>query len=148
MKKALLSGLVAAFVLISHAPAGALCVNVSEANLRGGPGTKYERTWQVFRYMPLEKLRKKGGWYRVRDVDGDIHWIYGKLVTEEFRCGVVKVPEANIRSGPGTKYAKTAASPALRYYSFRIIKTLPGWARVRDEYGVTGWIARELLWIQ
>jgi SH3-like domain-containing protein len=148
MKKALLSGLITAFLFISHAPAGALCVNVPEANLRGGPGTKYERTWQVFRYMPLKKLREKGGWYRVRDVDGDIHWIYGKLVTEEFSCGVVKVPEANIRSGPGTNHGKTAASPALRYYSFRIMKTRGDWVQVRDEYGVTGWIAKRLLWIQ
>lgn len=147
MKKALLFALIPALLFISHVSAGALCVTASEANLRGGPGTKYERTWQVFKYMPLEKLNRKGSWYKIRDVDGDTHWIYGKLVTDKFKCAVVNVPEANIRSGPGTSHEKTAASPALRYYSFKVLDTQGDWVQVKDEYGITGWIFRKLLWI-
>ncbi|GBD96268.1 MAG TPA: hypothetical protein ENG83_02905 [Nitrospirae bacterium] len=145
-------GLVLIFVLFSlfvlNDYSYALCVNVPEANLRGGPGTKYEKTWEVFKYMPLKKLSKKGNWYKVKDVDGDIHWVYRKLVTDKFRCAVVKVDKANVRSGPGTGYSKKALSPVLKYDSFKVIKIKPSWVKVIDEFDDTGWIFRKLLWIQ
>jgi len=125
----------------------ALCVKVTEANLRKGPGTNYDKTWEVFKYMPFKKLAKKGRWYKVRDVDGDVHWIYSKLVTDKFECAVVKVDEANVRSGPGIKYKKTALSPVIKYESFKVIKRKGSWVKVVDEFGDTGWIYRKLLWI-
>jgi len=126
----------------------ALCVNVPEANLRSGPGTKFEKTWEVFKYMPFNKLSKKANWYKIKDVDGDVHWVYTKLVTSKFKCAVVKVDKANVRSGPGEKYSKTSMSPALKYDSFKVIKIQPPWAKVVDEFGDSGWIFRKLLWIQ
>ncbi len=148
MKKTLISVWVV-FVLIVFANyAHALCVNVSEANLRNGPGTNYEKTWEVFKYMPFKKITKKGNWHKVKDVDGDIHWVYRKLVTEKFRCAVVKVDKANVRSGPGTRYSKNALSPALKYDSFKILKKKGSWVKVKDEYGDSGWIFKKLLWIQ
>jgi SH3-like domain-containing protein len=126
----------------------ALCVKVQTANLRSGPGTKYEKTWQVFKYMPLKKIGSKGNWYKVKDVDGDVHWIYKKLVTNKYRCAVVKAREANIRKGPGTKYKKTDLSPAIKYDTFKVIKTKGDWVKVVDEFGEAGWIHKKLLWIQ
>jgi SH3-like domain-containing protein len=126
----------------------ALCVNVPEANLRSGPGTKYEKTWEVFKYMPFNKLSKKANWYKIKDVDGDIHWVYSKLVTSKIKCAVVKVDKANVRSGPGEKYSKTSMSPALKYDSFKVIKIQAPWAKVVDEFGDSGWIFRKLLWVQ
>lgn len=126
----------------------ALCVNVPVANLRSGPGTKYKKTWEVFKYMPLRKLSKKGKWYKVKDVDGDVHWIYEELVTRKYRCAVVKSDTANIRTGPGIRYKKTELSPAIRYDSFKVLKFKRKWVRVVDEFGDKGWIFRKLLWIQ
>jgi SH3-like domain-containing protein len=123
-------------------------VKVQTANLRSGPGTKYEKTWQVFKYMPLKKIGSKGNWYKVRDVDGDVHWIYKKLVTSKYRCAVVKAREANIRKGPGTKYKKTDLSPAIKYDTFKVIKIKGNWVKVVDEFGEVGWIYKKLLWIQ
>jgi SH3-like domain-containing protein len=97
--------------------------------------------------MPFKKLAEKGNWYKVQDVDGDIHWIYSKLVTDEFDCAVVKVDEANVRSGPGIKYKKTTLSPVIKYESFKVIKRKGLWVKVEDEFGNTGWIYRKLLWI-
>ncbi len=148
MKKILLWAVVALLTIILSGNSYALCVNVSEANLRSGPGTKFEKTWEVFKYMPFNKLSKKSNWYKVKDVDGDVHWVYTKLVTSKFKCAVVKVDKANVRSGPGTKYGKTAMSPALKYDSFKVIKITPPWAKVVDEFGDSGWIFRKLLWIQ
>jgi SH3-like domain-containing protein len=147
MKKSLIL-LVVLFSLILFADFSlALCVNVPEANLRSGPGTKYEKTWEVFKYMPFNKLSKRGNWYKVKDVDGDTHWVYRKLVTDKFRCAVVKVEKANIRNGPGTNYSKNALSPSLKYDSFKVLQIKSSWVKVIDEFGDTGWISRKLLWI-
>lgn len=133
------------FFLINNV--SALCVTVPEANLRNGPGTKYEKTWEVFKYMPFKRLAKKGNWYKVQDVDGDKHWIYRKLVTNSFNCAVVKVDKANVRSGPGTHFKKKYFSPSLKYYSYKELKRKGQWVKVLDEFGETGWIFRKLLWI-
>jgi len=147
MKKGIILISALLILLISSIYAYPLCINVSEANLRGGPGTKYEKTWEVFKFMPFQKLSKKGNWFKVKDVDGDVHWVYRKLVTEKFQCAVVKVDKANIRSGPGTKYSKNALSPALKYDSFKVLETSSSWVKVTDEFGDSGWIFRNLLWI-
>ncbi len=147
MKKYLFCFLGLTLSLIFNSYANALCVKVPTANLREGPGTKYEKTWQVFKYMPFKQIQKKGNWYKVQDVDGDKHWIYKKLVTGKMNCAVVKVDKANIRSGPGTRFGEKDASPAIKYDSFKVIKRKASWVNVVDEFGNTGWIFRKLLWI-
>jgi SH3-like domain-containing protein len=134
--------------LLTPGSASALCVGVSEANLRQGPGTQYEKSWEVFKYMPLKKIAQQGKWTQVEDVDGDIHWVYSRLTTGGMRCAVVKVDKANVRTGPGTHYAKSPLSPVEKYYSFKIIDTKGAWAKVQDEVFNDGWVARSLLWIQ
>ena len=147
MKKILILLLVLFALVIFTDLSDALCVNASEANLRSGPGTKYKKTWEVFKYMPFKKLSTKGNWYKVQDVDSDIHWIYKKLVTAKYNCAVVKVEKANIRTGPGTNYSKNALSPSLKYDSYKVLKTKSSWVKVTDEFDDTGWISRKLLWI-
>ncbi len=128
--------------------ADALCVTVSEANLRSGPGTNYDKTWEVYKYMPLRKVGQKGDWYKVKDVDGDSHWIYKKLVSASVHCAVVRKSTANVRTGPGTNYRKVGWSPVEHYYSFRRIGIKGDWIKVEDEVGDTGWVAKSLLWLQ
>jgi len=135
------------FILFFTDYTHALCVTAPDANLRSGPGTKHEKTWEVFKYMPLKKLSQKGNWYKVQDVDGDKHWIYRKLVTDKFDCVVVKVDKANIRSGPGTRFKEKDFSPSLKYDSYKVVKRNGTWVKVRDEFGEEGWIFRKLLWI-
>ncbi len=148
MKKALITISAALVVSFFTHNALALCVSAPEANLRSGPGTKYEKLWEVFKYMPLKRLSRKGLWYRVSDVDGDKYWVYGPLITSKFKCAVIKDEKANVRSGPGTKYAQVSISPAMKYYSFKVIKVKGLWVNVTDEYGAKGWIYKPLLWIQ
>lgn len=128
----------------------ALCVKAQKANLRDGPGTNYEIVWEVYKYMPFLKVGVSllGNWYAVRDVDGDVNWIHKGLVTNRYHCAVVKTEEVNVRTGPGTKYSKSYSSPAKKYYSFKVLKRKGIWVKVRDEWGDTGWIHRNYLWIQ
>jgi SH3-like domain-containing protein len=134
--------------VFSAGSVSALCVKAPEANLRSGPGTRYEKLWEVFQYMPLKRVGKKGSWYKVSDVDGDKYWVYAPLVTTKYKCAVVRKDKANVRSGPGTEYRQLPMSPALKYYSFKVLKTQGKWVKVVDEYGDEGWVYRPLVWIQ
>lgn len=125
--------------------ASALCVKSSRANLREGPGTRYSKTWEVYRYMPFRYLSRKGKWYKVKDVDGQKHWIHHSLVTKKHLCAVVKRPRVNLRRGPGKRYRVVGS--AEQYFSLKVLKVRGKWVRTRDEYGSVGWIYRPLLWI-
>ena len=136
--------------LMIHGKANSLCVDVPKANIRMGPGTNYEKAWEVYRYMPFETVGTSTdrSWYAIKDLDGDVNWIHGSLVSDAFQCAVVKSSQVNVRTGPGTRYRKSTLSPALRYDSFKILKRQPPWIKVRDSFGNTGWIHNKYLWIQ
>lgn len=138
--------ILAVFILRS---ANALCVKADRANIRTGPGKNFEKIWEVYRYMPFVKVGSSlsGEWYAVKDVDGDVNWIYKRLLTDKYRCAVVKKEEVNVRTGPGKKYSRSFLSPARKYYSFRVLKIKGAWAKVKDDRGV-GWIYRNFLWIK
>jgi SH3-like domain-containing protein len=147
MKRTAVMNIIIFFLIVFSGIAHALCVTVSDANLRSGPGTNYQKTWEVFKYMPFQKINRKGDWYKIKDVDGDTHWIYRKLVTDKFNCAVVKVEKANVRTGPGEQFNEEYFSPSLKYDSYKVLKRKGEWINVQDEFGATGWIFRKLLWI-
>jgi len=74
-----------------------------------------------------------GGWCAVLDVDGEVNWIHKGLDTNKYRCDVVKQEQVNVRTGPGTRYAKSSLSPAHKYYSYRVIKRQGPWVKVKDQ---------------
>ena len=135
------------FFLLLQLEVWALCVDVKKANLRQGPSTKHEKLWQVFQYMPFEKIEEKGGWYKIKDVDGDIYWIHSHLTTEKYQCAVLRQDQVNIRKGPGTKYAQTPWSPMEKYYSVKVLQTQGKWVNFQDEEGNQAWVHRSLVWI-
>lgn len=148
MKKISFIAILCLIFFIMDDNAYSLCVKADTANLRSGPGTKNEISWQVFMYMPLKKISKKGSWYKVEDLEGDTHWIFENLVTDDFKCAVVKVDEANVRSGPGEEFKKTVLSPLYQYESMKVLGTKGNWVNIMYESGDTGWIFDNLLWIQ
>lgn len=137
------------FTFISFSfPAYSLCVKVDKANLRAGPSTKKKITWEVFKYMPLIKVKTKGSWIKVKDFENDHHWVYKTLVTSRYKCAVVKVEKANLRTGPGSKYAKASDLPSVEKYTvFKFERVKNNWAKVTDSYGDSYWIYRKLIWI-
>ena len=120
-----------------------LCVRVARANLRAGPGTDQKRTWEVYQFMPFNKVERKGDWFRVIDVDGDKHWIFHTLVDPKIRCVTIKAERANIRKGPGTKYEKWFT--VERYTSFKKIGEKGKWIKVEYE-GEVMWVFNNLVW--
>lgn len=147
MKPILLLLVLSLFILPVASQAS--CVKGPRANLRKGPGTKYSKSWEVYKYMPFKILKRKGLWAKVSDVDGETHWIHRKLVTDSYKCAVIKTEKANLRTGPGTRYRKEKTyGTAEKYMSFRLLKTKGNWAKVQDEYGDSMWVHRSLIWIR
>jgi SH3-like domain-containing protein len=123
-------------------------VTGEKVQLRSGPGTKYAAKWQYGDGYPLKILTKKGKWLKVKDFENDTGWIFKKYITRTPHM-IVKVNKGkkrkiNIRSGPGTKYKIVGQA----YYGvvFKTVEQKSGWAKVKHESGVTGWIKRSLLW--
>ena len=127
--------------------AQALCVKTKRANLRVSPSTKAAKTWNVVRYMPLRRIGGTKSWTQVSDVDGDKHWIYDPLITRSYKCAVVKVKKANLRTAPGGKIHPKYSS-AEKYVTFKFLRQRGKWAQVQDEDGAKYWIARSLIWVQ
>jgi SH3-like domain-containing protein len=150
MNKTFIYGPLILFFLYLNCSAEALCVNVSTANIRSGPGTQYEVVWEVYRYMPFEKVGESlpRGWYAVKDVDGDVNWLSRNLVRQDVRCAVVKRVRTNVRKGPGTHYRKTFWGPAAQYSSFKVLRMKGAWVKVRSEWGEIGWIYKKNLWVR
>lgn len=135
-------------LILFASEAEALCVKASLANLRQGPGTNYRKLWEVFRYMPFKKLSGKGNWLQVKDVEGDTFWIHKKLVTQSFKCAVVKAEKANFRTGPGTHNPQVEWSPMTTYFSMKVLKFKGKWLKIMDDAGDIAWVHRSLVWVQ
>ncbi|HRA79036.1 MAG TPA: SH3 domain-containing protein [Burkholderiaceae bacterium] len=115
----------------------------AEINMRSGPGTGHDVTWMLTRGYPLQVLGRKGQWLRVRDFESDEGWVFRSL-TGKVPHYVVKAKVANLRSAPsmrGRIVGKAGYGEVLRTLAHR-----DGWARVRNEDGLVGWVARRLLW--
>ena len=126
----------------------ALCIENERANLRKGPGTKHEKLWEVFKYMPFKQLGNKDAWKRIQDIDGDIYWVYGRLTTQKYKCAVIKNNKTNLRTGPGTKFPKVPWSPVDKFFSMKVLKIKQNWVHIEDSAGDKAWIYRPLGWIQ
>ncbi len=138
------------FVIFVPVLACAEMVSVSgdDVNLRSGPGTTYTVKWRYGSGFPLRVLEKKGEWLKVQDFESDTGWLHRSLVEKSGHM-IVKVNKdsdsrINIRSGPGTQFKIVG----MAHYGvvFKTIKQQQGWAHVRHESGLEGWIKRSLLW--
>ncbi len=57
-----------------------LAISATVANVRSGPGTKYDIIWKVEKYHPLFIINKANEWYRFEDFEGDKGWVHKSLV--------------------------------------------------------------------
>lgn len=133
-------------VTVTHAEM--LSVKGEKVNLRSGPGTKYPVKWEYGSGFPLKVVTKKGEWIKVSDFENDNGWVHRSLLTSTPHMIVKKNPNSkkkiNIRSGPSTQYKIVGKA----YYGvvFETVDQKSGWAKVKHESGLVGWIKRSLLW--
>ena len=134
--------------LFQQETAEALCVKDKKANLRSGPGKHNEKLWTVLKYMPFRQVGREGKWLKVKDLDGDIYWIYRTITTKAYMCAVIKNNKTNLRQGPGTKLPQVEWSPIDKYFSMKVLKIKGSWVHVEDSLGDKAWVHRSLVWIQ
>lgn len=136
------------FTLLLNSQASlALCVKLSQANLRAEPSTKSAITWVVGAHTPLLEVERKGNWYKVRDVDGEHHWVATKAVTSKTQCLTIKGAQANLRQGPGSQYPLAEYPTANRYFSFEKLDSEDEWYQVRSASGLGPfWVHESLIW--
>lgn len=141
--KSLLFAALFIFILVTAANAKMVSVSVAKLNLRSGAGTKYAVQWEYGRGVPLRVLQTKGNWYKVQDFENDVGWIYRKMVNRKPHL-IVKGKQINIRSGPGEEYK--LVGKADYGVVFTTLEQKPGWAKVKHEKGLQGWVKRDLVW--
>lgn len=136
------------FLFCSPVMAKMASITGDKVQLRSGPGTKYSAKYQYGDGYPLKVITQKGKWVKVKDFENDVGWVYKKYLSKTPHM-IVKVNKGkkqkiNIRSGPGTKYKIVGQA----YYGvvFETISQKAGWANVKHESGLEGWIKRSLLW--
>ncbi len=135
-------------VLVTSAYAKMSSIKGDKVQLRSGPGTKYSSKWEYGDGFPLKVLTRKGSWVKVKDFENDTGWVYKQFLTSTPHMIIKKnkgtKKKINIRSGPGTKYKIVGKA----YYGvvFKTLGQKQGWAKVKHESGLTGWIKRSLLW--
>jgi len=147
LKMKRVSGFLVAVTLATLAVAGQAREMVSidrpQVNLRSGAGTEHHAVWKLSQGYPLEVTGRQGNWLKVRDFEHDTGWVYRPLVSKK-RHVIVKAAVANLRRTPSTRspiLGKTEYGDVLRHLEKR-----PGWIKVERDDGLTGWIARHLLW--
>jgi hypothetical protein len=114
--------------------ADTLCVASSLATLRKGPSTREEVTWRASRFMPLIREDRTGDWFKVRDMDGVIHYVYHTHVTRKIRCVAVSARVARLKSPPSPRQpAQLAYIFAEKYVAFRLIEEVGGNYLVEDD---------------
>ena len=150
LKKHILSSIIFLIVILAGSCAFAemVSVNAETVNLRSGPGTNYEVKWEYGKGFPLKVVSKKGNWIKVSDFERDSGWVFKPLLSPKGHM-IVKVfknqnKKVNIRSGPGTKFRIVGKA----YYGvvFETLEQRNGWAKIKHETGLVGWIKRSLLW--
>ena len=120
-----------------------LAVAAGIANIRSGPGTKYEILWKVEKYYPLIVLKKEDRWCQFRDFEGDVGWVHASLLAK-IPTVITKADKCNIRSGPGTKHEILFSVESG--IPFKILKRERKWIQVQHADGDRGWIHQSLVW--
>ncbi len=138
---AILALFMISFAGLAHAERLAVSVNV--ANVRSGPGTKYDVIWQVEKYHPIFVIHKADPWYQFKDFEGDKGWVHKSLVAK-IKTVITKGDTSNIRSGPGTKHK--VLFKVEKGIPFKVKARKNQWIRIQHADGDQGWIHASLVW--
>lgn len=118
-------------------------VTANIANVRSGPGTKYDLIWKVEKYHPVNVKEKKDKWYRFEDFEGDEGWIHKSLLAQ-IPAVITIVDKCNVRSGAGTKYE--IIFTVDKGIPFKVIESKGKWINIQHHDGDKGWIHQSLIW--
>ena len=119
---AILALFMISFAGLAHAERLAVSVNV--ANVRSGPGTKYDVIWQIEKYHPIFIIHKADPWYQFKDFEGDKGWVHKSLV------GTTHKVLFRVEKG----------------IPFKVKARKNQWIHIQHADGDEGWIHASLVW--
>jgi len=131
------------FVTSGAAMAERLTVVSSVANIRSGPGEKYDILWKVEKYYPILVIEKKSSWYYFKDFEDDNGWVHQSLV-DQVDAVITNKDLCNIRSGPGTD--NKILFTVEKGIPFKVIKRQDHWLQIEHADKDQGWIHDSLVW--
>ena len=144
----------------------------NKVNVRRGPALNQSVMWVYRRAgLPVEITAEYGPWRQVRDSDGSVGWVYGRLLSGR-RTALVAPWQAPVKRPSGDKanlvasnkaekapipvFAKNSArAKIVAYLEPRVIANIAScalnWCRVSLNVGgrgstIRGWIEQKLLW--
>ena len=120
-----------------------LTVIANIANVRSGPGTKYDLIWKVEKYHPVNVIDKKGKWYRFKDFENDEGWMHKSLL-DKVPAVISAKDKCNVRSGAGTNY--DIVFTVDKGIPFKVISRKGKWLNIQHHDGDKGWIHQSLVW--
>ncbi len=120
-----------------------LSVKVGIANMRSGPGTKFDVLWQVEQYHPFTIIEKKGDWYKIKDFENDVAWL-SKFLLGKIEGVITIKNKCNIRSKPGTK--SQVLFTVEKGVPFKVLERKENWIKIEHADGDVGWIYKTLVW--
>ena len=146
--KNLKKGFLIAFLIVTLHSATALAaqryaITGKIANIRSGPGTRYEILIKAEKNYPLDFIKKSGNWYQVKDFEGDVGWVHKSLIKKMSAVITIK-SKCNVRAGPSTR--ERIVFICERGVPFEVIKRKGNWINVRHADGYEGWIHKSLVW--
>lgn len=105
-------------------------VNVTELNMRSGPGTSYKSKGKVKKGTYVIS-QTKNGWGKLKSNGYWINLSYTSKVTETAKTYnvKVKVTDLNMRTGPGVKYKIRGK---VKKGTYAISKTKNGWGKLKS----------------
>ena len=143
MKKTIIAFVIVVFMGAASAWAERLTVATSKANIRSGPGTKYDIIWKVEKYHPLSIIDKSDAWYFFRDFEKDEGWIHKSLLTN-IPAVITRTDKCNVRSGPGIKH--DILYKVGKGIPFKVLQEKKNWLHIEHADGDKGWIHKSLVW--
>ena len=118
-------------------------VKSSIANMRSGPGMKYDVLWQVEQYHPVTIVEKKADWYKIKDFENDVAWIHESLLAKMTSVITIK-NKCNVRSKPDK--SSRILFTVEKGVPFKVLERNGNWIRIEHADGDIGWIYKTLVW--
>ena len=132
--------------LLASANATALefkSVTEPAAILYDAPSTKAQKLFVLSQGYPVEVVVKLEGWTKVRDDTGEFAWIENSRLSERHTVMVkVSSAEARLAANESSPVVFTAEKGVF----LELVDLAAGWAKVRHNDGVTGFIKVNQLW--
>ena len=113
------------------------------AILYDAPSTKAQKLFILSQGYPVEVIVKLEGWSKIRDDTGDFAWIENSHLSERHTV-MVKVAGAEARQAANENSPVVFTAEKSVY--LELVDMAAGWAKVRHNDGVTGFIKVSQLW--